>query len=79
MAWFYIVLRTFPFWAIPIGFALVTGYFPSRRKGRRYPKMWIVTGIALLGASVLFLVKKGHLTAVPLAHEIFNGMTEKSD
>lgn len=79
MALFYIILRTFPFWAIPLGFVMVTGYFPTRKAGRRYPIIWVILGIFLLAASVLFLVKKGHLTAVPLAHEIFNDMKDSKD
>jgi hypothetical protein len=65
--WFYILVRTFPFWAIPIGLALVaTGL---RRKGK---KLFLLIGLILIAGGVSFLFAYGHFLAVPWVHEMWN-------
>ena len=71
MGWLYTFVRTFPFWAIPLGIALITGWLSSGKHGKqKSPKLWIVIGIFLIITSVIFLVFKGHETAVPWIQEM---------
>ena len=65
MHWFYILLRTYPFWAIPTAFFLLSA---ALRKGGN--KKWIPVALLLMGSSVAFLFYQGHFTAVPFAHEV---------
>jgi len=73
MGWVYIIIRTFPFWAIPTAFTILVGYFNARRRNKRLPFYWVLVAVLLIGASIFFLIKQGHLTAVPAAHSIFTG------
>jgi hypothetical protein len=64
--WFYVFLRTFPFWGIPVGFALIGTFLRTKKKA------YLFLGIILVALSVLFLFNRGHDTAVPFFHEVFN-------
>lgn len=73
MSWFYVILRTYPFWAIPTGIALLTGYLARPKNKHKKPSIaWLLISVFLLASSVLFLVKRGHMTAVPFFHNIMN-------
>lgn len=68
----YGLIRTFPFWGLPLGIFLI---LDSRRAAKRSSKRGLVAlllGFLLVGLSVLFFVYRGHETAVPFAHEILN-------
>ena len=72
--WFYILVRTFPFWAIPIGFAVLATAF-----GKKGKKWLLVPGIALIAGGVAFLFAQGHFTAVPFVHEMLNSEQPRGD
>jgi hypothetical protein len=68
MTWIYILIRTFPFWAIPIGVALLgTGL---SKKGK---KKFAALGATLILGGILFLAFEGHFKAVPWVHEMLTG------
>lgn len=72
--WFYILVRTFPFWAIPVGLALLaTGI---RTKGK---KLYLLIGVILILSGVGFLFGQGHFLAVPWVHEMWNAPPEPAD
>jgi hypothetical protein len=72
MNWIYILLRTFPFWAIPIGLVLVYTGIIQRRK-----KKYLLLGLLFIGTAIFFLSSQGHFTAVPWAHELLFGDKEQ--
>ena len=73
MGWLYIIVRTFPFWAIPTAFVILTAYI----RGKTRPKglmavFWLGLVVLLTGVSVFFLMFNGHQTAVPFVHDLLN-------
>jgi hypothetical protein len=68
VTWIYILIRTFPFWAIPIGVALLGTGMSSKGK-----KKWAVFGFVLVASGILFLFFEGHFKAVPWVHEMITG------
>ncbi len=68
----YILVRVFPFWAIPLAFT----FFAVAVRAKGLPKTrrtgLLVSGALLIGASVAFLFFQGHNTAVPWMHEVLN-------
>lgn len=70
MGWIYIIIRTFPFWAIPTGIALIFGALDPKSSGKK-KLVYAISGIVLIGSSVFFLIAKGHETAVPFFHKVF--------
>lgn len=73
MTWVYILVRTFPFWAIPIGIGLVTAAIRNKKGSVKKKLLYIVLGLTLIGTSSFFLYEQGHFTAVPFVHELFHG------
>jgi hypothetical protein len=66
--WFYIAIRTFPFWGIPLGVVLaVQG---TRQKNK---KKLLALGTLLVISGIAFLFLRGPFLAVPLLHEIMSG------
>jgi hypothetical protein len=65
--WLYIVVRTFPFWGIPLGIVFIgTGL---RAKGK---KKYLLLGVVLVVGGVGFFFFQGHFLAVPFLHTIFS-------
>ncbi len=68
----YSVVRTFPFWAIPLGAAMISSTWARRAQkmsgGRR--TLLLILGLSLIVASGFFLYFQGHERAVPLVHEM---------
>jgi hypothetical protein len=73
VAWLYILVRTFPFWAIPIGIGLITASVRSKKGSGKKKIIYLFLGIVLIGASTLFLYEQGHFSAVPFIHDVFHG------
>ncbi len=75
MGGLYILIRTFPFWALPLGLFFLIAF--ARKKTRPKGKsaiFMIVFSTSLLTGSVIFLLKRGHVNAVPFFHEVFTGV-----
>lgn len=75
MGWFYILVRTFPFWAIPISLMIFLSYFKKKTRPKGFWSgglLFIATALAIL--SVFFLFKRGQFTAVPFFHELVTGI-----
>ena len=75
MGWALIFIRTFPFWATPMGMAFITGWWASNRiKGRQGRSvLWAIGGIMLIAGSGFFLYFQGQFTAVPFVWELLRG------
>jgi len=73
VGWVYILVRTFPFWAIPIGVALITAALRGRKGNTKKKILYITSAIILLSTSAWFLLEQGHFSAVPFVHELFHG------
>jgi hypothetical protein len=75
MSWALIFIRTFPFWATPLGMALITGWWASNRiKGRQGRNiLWPIAGVGLIIGSACFLYFQGQFTAVPFVWELLRG------
>jgi hypothetical protein len=73
LGWFYIVLRNYPFWAIPLGLTiLIDVLFGHRKKSTAKMKaVYMFLGILFIASSVFFLIYDGHKMAVPFMHEVF--------
>lgn len=64
---FYIAVRTIPFWCIPIGLALITTAVTAKRR-----KLLFIPGILMIAGSIVFLMKNGQFKAVPFVHQMLN-------
>jgi hypothetical protein len=68
----YSIVRTFPFWAIPLGAALISSTWAKRTQkmsgGKR--SLLLLSGFLMILASGLFLYFQGHERAVPMVHEL---------
>jgi uncharacterized membrane protein YqhA len=73
VGWIYILIRTYPFWAIPLGVALLTAAIKTRKGSAKKKMMYIFISISLLMSSGFFLYHKGHMTAVPFFHQLIHG------
>ncbi|MEO5668665.1 MAG: hypothetical protein ABIR96_11450 [Bdellovibrionota bacterium] len=73
MTWVYILVRTFPFWAIPIGIGLITAAIRTKKGSKKKKFIYIFLGFTLIISSTLFLYEQGQFTAVPFVHELFHG------
>jgi len=70
---FYIVVRTFPFWAIPLGISLIFYFLkPPGGKRNRYSLPLFLLGILLVVGAVLYFVFEGYRHAVPAAYEVLS-------
>lgn len=71
MGWVYILVRTYPFWAVPTGALMLMATLGKR--GKKIPGkqrlLYIVTGVAFIASAVLFFVFGGPMNAVPLVHD----------
>ena len=67
MNWFFIMLRTFPFWGIPTAFFFIVHGIRGKNK-----RLWIPLGILMIVGSVVFLFLRGPFTAVPFMHDVLN-------
>jgi hypothetical protein len=65
--WFYIAIRTFPFWGIPVGVVLLLQGLKHKNK-----KKLLFLGIFLIFSGVTFLFLRGPFLAVPFLHEVMN-------
>ncbi len=65
--WFYIAIRTFPFWGIPLG--VVLALQGTRQKNK---KKILVLGIFLIVTGTAFLFLRGPFLAVPFLHEVMS-------
>ncbi len=63
----YIILRTFPFWGIPLGVFLFMASMKGKAKGN---KKLMLVGSLLVISGGLFLWLGGPFYAVPFVHEI---------
>lgn len=74
MAALYIIVRTFPFWAIPTAAMLFFAFKRADKHagslGKKFKFLYLFTSILLLGISGVYLAFHGHLTAVPTLYEI---------
>jgi hypothetical protein len=72
LGWLYIVVRVYPFWALPLGVAMVLG--SQKKYAINKVKKWLYTiiGFLLVISSGVFLYMKGHEKAVPYMYEILN-------
>jgi cytosine/uracil/thiamine/allantoin permease len=71
---FYIAVRTYPFWAIPLATAFIaTGLKVKKRK------LLLLLGIVMVITSVLFIAFRGHETAVPFVHKILSAQGMPGD
>lgn len=75
MGWLYILIRTFPFWAIPVAITLLTLLFSkaSRKLSSKAKLIYVVVACALLGISAAFFLFQGPLRAVPFVHQMIYG------
>ena len=67
MIWVYTIVRTFPFWAIPLGFTFLMAGFSSKANSRAvkwWARAYIFCGFILLGLSGVYLINQGHKSAV---------------
>lgn len=63
---FFILIRTFPFWGVPLGTLLIL-------QGVRLKKKHLIFfGVVIIAASIAFLYFRGPFMAVPFAHELIN-------
>jgi hypothetical protein len=71
----YSIVRTFPFWAIPLGAALISSTWAKRvqKMSAKKKMLLLLFGIFLVLDSVVFLYFQGHEKAVPFVHELFYG------
>jgi hypothetical protein len=78
VGWLYIVVRNYPFWAIPIGLTLILEVLVGRTSkasgGRKF--LMIFAGLFFSVSSILFLYFEGHRKAVPFVHELFSGVSK---
>lgn len=71
----FIIVRNYPWWAIPLGLSLILESFRSDQGGK--PKtgkkkfFLVFSGLLLVSTSAAFLYYGGHKIAVPIAHELF--------
>jgi hypothetical protein len=63
--WFYIAIRTFPFWGIPLGVVLMLQGLKEKNK-----KKFLFLGVILIISGILFLFLQGPFLAVPFLHEL---------
>jgi hypothetical protein len=73
MAWLYILVRTLPFWAIPIGIGLITAALRSKKGSGKKKIAYMLLGVIFIVGSALFLYEQGHFSAVPFIHDVFHG------
>lgn len=73
MGWVYVLVRTFPFWAIPVGLGFLTAAVRTKKGSGKKKIIYFIIGIFLNAASAYFLMNKGHLTAVPFVHQLIHG------
>lgn len=73
MGWLYTLVRTYPFWAIPTGVALIVASIRTPKGSKLKKTLYTFLGLLLLGSSGYFLAMRGHNTAVPFVHQIFYG------
>ncbi|MBS1984897.1 MAG: hypothetical protein JST16_12070 [Bdellovibrionales bacterium] len=70
MGWIYILVRTFPFWGIPIALIFIT--MMTGKKSKSIPKTtrmgYLSLAAAMIIGSVLFFILGGPLAAVPQVH-----------
>ncbi len=75
MGWLYTIVRTFPFWAIPVGLTFIFSSLrtkPNSKAGKLWKMVYVVIGILLLSLSGAYLAFQGHKEAVPFFHELLN-------
>jgi hypothetical protein len=73
VAWLYILVRTLPFWAIPIGIGLITAALRSKKGSGKKKIAYMLLGVIFIVGSALFLYEQGHFSAVPFIHDVFHG------
>gem|GEM_PF-1441956 len=73
MGWIYILIRTYPFWAIPTGIALITAAIRTKKGSKSKKLLYSFLGLLFLASSTYFLILEGHKTAVPFVHRVFQG------
>jgi hypothetical protein len=64
MNWVFILVRTFPFWAIPLGLVFIGSSFRGEKK-----KSQLLIGVVMIALSVAFIFFQGHFMAVPFLYE----------
>jgi len=73
VGWLYIFIRTYPFWAFPLGIALITAAFRLKKGNGRRKQLYLLSALILMGSSGYFLWAKGHEEAVPFFHHLMYG------
>ncbi len=71
---FYIIVRTFPFWAIPTAITLFMVWFrthPNTPLKKRLRTSYMLASLVLIALSTAYLFFQGHLQAVPFVYEHF--------
>jgi len=68
----YGLVRTFPFWGIPLGIVLLANSKRAMSRSKMRGFFVFVLGLIFIGLSVLFLMNRGHERAVPFVYEILN-------
>lgn len=74
--WFYVAVRTFPFWAIPLSFTLFAAGIRAKKAkstfGRKGAFWYHLLAILLLILSGAYLYFQGHQHAVPFFYNAIN-------
>lgn len=69
---FYVILRTYPFWAVPLAVLLLTVAFSKKRKqplSKHMKQAYIGTSVLLIITSGIYLFLGGPMHAIPIMHE----------
>lgn len=69
---FYVILRTYPFWAVPLAVMLLTISFSKQRRqplSKHTKQAYIALALALIVTSGLYLFLGGPMHAIPMMHE----------
>jgi hypothetical protein len=72
VGWVFILVRVYPFWAIPLAFTLIMVSLRSKNIPKARRSGLLVVGVLLIASSIAFLFLQGHNTAVPWIHEVFS-------
>lgn len=68
----YVVLRTYPFWAVPLAVMLLTVSFSKQRQqplNKSTKHAYIALSVTLIVTSGLYLFLGGPMHAIPMMHE----------
>jgi hypothetical protein len=73
--WIYVIVRTYPFWAIPVAISLLTALPRMRNKQGKKKILVISVAMVLMLTSAAFLMFEGPTQAVPFVHDLMTDNT----